>query len=157
MGEREDVGPQRVAFASLYWRVLRSPGGTLGELFMTGRQEGAGDDADCAQFGGLLRVESAGEAPAQGTPELFLLAEELAKRVNDFTPCDGADCGGQDFAAVADLVPVLVLVLVGLGRRRYLLVELGEARTVRADQGMCRVEPQQVERVEPAVRGARGT
>lgn len=102
----------------------------LGQARIVRRQERGRDDPDRAEFGRLFRVEPTREPAAERAPELFLFAEELAEAVDKFSARDGADCGGQDVAAVADLVPVPVLVFVPFRSCGNLLVQLGEASSV---------------------------
>lgn len=152
--EGQDAGSERLAiFVGNFRPFERRSGNSFADRCRIMRRiERARDDADRAKFGCLFRVQAAREPSAEGAPKVFLFAQELAKRVDEFPPRDGPDRGGQDFAAVPDLVPVLVLVLVRLGCCSDLLVELGEPGTVRRDESVRRVEPEQIEGVEPATR-----
>lgn len=148
--EGQDARAKAVPFGFL--RDMIGDRMALGRARVVRRQERGRDDPDRAEFGRLFRVKPTREPTAERAPELFLFAEELAEAVDEFSSRDGADCGGQDVAAVADLVPVPVLIFVPFRSCCDLLVQLGEASSVRSDESMGSVEPEQVEGIEAASR-----
>ena len=149
--EGQDARAEAVPFGLL--RDVIGDRMALWQARIVRRQERGRDDSNRAEFGRLFRVEPTRESAAKRAPELFLLAEELAEAVDEFSSGDGADCGGQDVAAVADLVPVPVLVLVPFRSCGNLPVQLSEAPSVRRDESMGGIEPEQVEGIEAASRG----
>lgn len=109
------------------------------------------DDPDAAQALELVGTEGPelrDEAAAEGAPDVFLAREERPEGVGEFAPRDGADGRGGRGLDVASRCACAFAGLVGLGGGGELLVEGGEAGAVRLDEGVRRVEPEEVEDVE---------